>query len=321
MFSANSTVSDLSESALIERITHWLSRINPDAPEGIGDDCSVHQPSGELKQIVTSDALVYGKHFDKALPPEKAGAKLINRNLSDIAAMGGVPDRAILNLMFGPDLQIDWLAGFFRGLESAASITDLKIVGGDICSLAPGHFVSVLTILGTAERPLLRHSAYIGDSLFVSGELGGSLAQKHANFSPRLAEGRWLAGSGHCTALMDLTDGLAKDLPSLLGAGQSAALDLESIPIADDAHGAAKSSARSVMDHAFCDGEDYELLFTIRSSVSPDDFMRSWRRAFPGLRISRIGQVVAAQRTGAIIDASDGSALPFARGFEHFRGR
>lgn len=320
MFSEKPSVRGLTESELIGLITHWLGDLNPRTPEGIGDDCAVFQPSGDIRQIMTTDALVYGRHFDDSISAEQAGAKLVNRNLSDIAAMGGVPDRAVLNLLFGPNLDLAWLEGFIQGLRRAAAGVDLKIVGGDICSLNPGLFISMLTVLGTAASPLTRGSAQIGDAIYVTGELGGSLKQKHAAFTPRLAEGQWLAGSGCCTTLMDLTDGLAKDLPAILADGQSAEVDVHSIPVAHDAHLAARHSGRSALEHAFCDGEDYELLFTIQSSISRTDFMESWAQAFPQRRICCIGRVVESSGRALVIDAADGSTLCFVGGFEHFSG-
>lgn len=319
MFSGKSNVSDLTESELIVLITGWLGRLNPATPEGIGDDCAVYQPPAHLRQIVTTDALVYGQHFDTSISPRQAGTKLINRNLSDIAAMGGMPDRATLNLMLGPDLEIDWLKGFFTGIFEAADAVDLKIVGGDICRVEPRNFISVLTLLGSAEVPLTRHRAQIGDPLFVTGELGGSLLGRHATFTPRLAEGQWLAKTGHCTALMDLTDGLAKDLSNLLAAGQTARVDLDSVPVAADAHLTANRSGCSALEHACCDGEDYELLFAVGANTPVPDFIAFWQEAFPHVRISHIGQIVDASNQGKIINAADGRALPFAQGFEHFK--
>lgn len=318
MFSNNSTVGEISESALIEQITDWLGPLSPESPEGIGDDCAVHSPPADHRQIVTSDALVYGQHFDESISASQAGAKLINRNLSDIAAMGGTPDRAILNLLFGPDLELAWLEDFFHGIYDAASAVELKIVGGDICRLAPGNFTSVLTILGASKRPITRQSAQVGDALFVTGELGGSLAGKHATFTPRLAEGQWLVRDGRCTALMDLTDGLAKDLPNLLTKEQMARLDLDSIPISADALQTSRQSEKSAFEHAFCDGEDYELLFTVEAATSVGDFIAAWQQSFPGVRISCIGSVRKRNGDSQITNQADGETLPFSLGFEHF---
>lgn len=320
MFSGKPTVASLTESQLIDEITRWLGDCNPPSPEGIGDDCAVHQPAGDQKQILSSDALVYGQHFDDHTSAFHAGKKLINRNLSDIAAMGGVPDRAILNLMFGPDLEHAWLKEFVGGLREASCAVGLMLVGGDICRLEAGTFISVLTVLGTAEKPLTRRTANVGDAIFVTGDLGGSLEGRHACFEPRLTEGQWLGQHGHCTSLMDLTDGLAKDLPSLLAKTQAAKIDLTSLPISKAANRAAASSGRPEIEHAFCDGEDYELLFTLRADQNTSDFLAQWRRAFPGTRISHIGHVVEREEKGQMIDASNGDNLSFSRGYEHFKG-
>ncbi len=320
MFNHRSNVSTHSELELIERIQQWLGAVNPPAPEGLGDDCAVHSPGSASRQIMTTDALTYGQHFDHSVPAREAGAKLVNRNLSDIAAMGGVPDRAVLNLLFGPDLALDWLEAFFAGLRAAAEAGGLKIVGGDLSRLEPGRFSSVLTVLGTADAPLLRRTARPGDAIFVTGSLGGSLAGKHYRFAPRLSEGQWLARGGRCTSLIDVTDGLAKDLPGLLPENLSASIDLAAIPISDDARKAAADSGRSALEHAFRDGEDYELLFTVDAATDPADFAASWKTAFPGLRLSHIGRVIEGAEDGKLVDASGGVALPWTRGFEHFPG-
>ncbi len=320
MFSKKNNVSNSTESELIGLITQWLGTLNPATPEGIGDDCAVFQPAGDIHQIMTTDTLVYGRHFDNSISAEQAGGKLVNRNLSDIAAMGGLPDRAVLNLLFGADLELAWLEGFVKGLRKAGAGVNLKIVGGDICRLNPGLFISILTVLGTAPSPLTRGTAQIGDAIYVTGELGGSLRQKHATFAPRLAEGEWLAESGRCTASMDLSDGLAKDLSGILAKEQSAEINLHSIPVAHDAHLAAEQSGRSALEHAFCDGEDYELLFTIQSNVSEADFKMLWTQAFPQRRISCIGRVVESSGRAPVINTADGTAPRFTRGFEHFSG-
>lgn len=318
MFSNNPTIGEISESTLIEHISDWLGPLSPESPEGIGDDCAVHSPPKGKKQIITSDALIYGQHFDTSISASQAGIKLINRNLSDIAAMGGTPDRAILNLLLGPDLELPWLKDFFHGIFAAASAVELKIVGGDIGRTAPGTFTSVLTLVGSSPRPLTRRSSQVGDPLFVTGELGGTLAGKHATFTPRLAEGQWLSRDGRCTALMDLTDGLAKDLPNFLASEQMARLDLPSIPASAKAEQTSRRSGRSVLEHAFCDGEDYELLFTLKASARPEDFIAAWQKAFPYVRISCIGSIHARRGDSQVTNRANGEPIPFSRGFEHF---
>jgi len=322
MFTKNNqnAVSAIGEQALIQRINSWLQSVTLPPPQGIGDDCAVihHKTAGS--QIITTDSLTYGQHFDASVCAQDAGSKLIKRNLSDIAAMGGAPDHAVLALLCGPDLAIDWLEAFFCGIRACCETYAVKIVGGDVSGLAPGHFSAVLTLIGSVETTKLRTGAAIGDWIYVTGSLGGSILEKHIHFTPRLKEGQWLAKQPDCSALMDLTDGLAKDLEALLPHQSCARIDIQQIPIAEDALKRANSSGRMPMEHAFCDGEDYELLFTINASSSPADFARRWQHSFPHLRLSLIGQLAEASDKGATyIDQASNEALPWVHGFEHLK--
>lgn len=321
MFSGKPSIADLTESELILRVREWLGRVNPKAPEGIGDDCAVHFRGEVGCQLLTSDALIYGRHFDDRISARQAGVKLVNRNLSDIAAMGGIPDRALLNLMMGPNLALPWLGEFIGGLKDAALVNHLLIVGGDLSRIAPNTFIATLSVLGSSEKPVTRRSTRPGDLIFVTGELGGSIQGKHATFSPRLEEGRWLARQAGCTAMMDITDGLAKDLPSLLADGQSAQIDLSAIPIAKAAITESNHSKRPAIEHAFCDGEDYELLFTMDAETNRFEFHALWHTNFPDLPLTLIGEVSLFRQTSRLIDVANGSPLAFTQGFEHFKGK
>ena len=310
----------LGEVSLIDKINVWLGSVCPAYPEGMGDDCAVVTPSSNHQQIITTDSLTFGQHFDASVSAENAGAKLIKRNLSDIAAMGGTPDHAVLALLCGSNLAIDWLEDFFAGIRKSCEDASIKLVGGDVSSLAPGQFSAVLTLVGHVQETKLRHGASIGDSIYVTGSLGGSILNKHYTFTPRLAEGQWLAKQPCCTALMDLTDGLAKDLKALLPDEASAQIDLTTIPIAVDARTLAETSQRPLLEHAFCDGEDYELLFTVSAATPPADFERAWQQTFPDLRLSGIGQIVGSSASSPLlIDAATNEALPWTEGFEHLR--
>lgn len=313
------TVASIQEKALIGVIKEWLGPISPPCPHGIGDDCAVIEP--QLKrQIITVDALTYGSHFDHSVSAQQAGAKLIKRNLSDIAAMGGNPEHAVLALLCGSDLKTEWLKSFFTGIRSSCEAHTLQIVGGDISSLPKGQFSAVLTVVGTIESTKLRNGAGLGDQIYVTGDLGGSILQKHYTFTPRLAEGKWLAQHESCTALMDITDGLAKDLQSILPKHSNASIKVHSIPLANDAHTIAQGSGQSPLKHAFCDGEDYELLFTIRHDTHSSDFEAAWASAFPKLKLSHIGQITPSDNSSSIyIDSTTNEALPWTDGFEHLR--
>ncbi|MGB0409606.1 MAG: thiamine-phosphate kinase [Opitutales bacterium] len=322
MFSelAENNLSSLGESSLIERIQSWLGSVVPPPPQGMGDDCAVLEvPEGQY-QLLTTDSLTYGQHFSDQVSPKHAGMKLIHRNLSDIAAMGGAPGSALLNLLMGPDLSIDWLHEFIDGIRESCHRYNVQIVGGDVSRIAPGHFSAALTLCGHIEgMPRLRKGAAIGDSIYVTGTLGGSIVSKHFSFEPRLREGQWLAKRSEVTAMMDLTDGLGKDLSALLPVNASAAVERSALPLSEDAQTCSAEDGRSAEAHAFCDGEDYELLFTVAAETNRAQFESSWNEAFPGLRLSRIGGIINSHPAGRYIDAQDKQALPWVMGFEHFK--
>ncbi|MCR5184444.1 MAG: thiamine-phosphate kinase [Opitutales bacterium] len=294
------SVSDWRESGLLREIARWMAAF-PKASAAIDDDCALLEVSRE-RRLVTVDSLIYGRHFDDAVEAYWAGRKLLARNLSDIAADGGQPSDAVLALVMSGDVAKGWLKDFYRGILENCVRYGLRLVGGDVASVAgTGFFSATLTLTGFGGTRVLRRSgARAGDFICVSGTLGGSLKSgRHFRFEPRLALGRLLAEENLATACMDLTDGLAKDLPALVPAGTHAELDLAAIPL---------SAAAEGVGSAFSDGEDYELLFT----VAPENFERLLSRS-GDLKISKIGSIVAGTAS-----AGTPFGLPFGGGFEHF---
>jgi len=258
--------------------------------------------------------VILGRHLEADCDGIRAGAKLVNRNLSDLAAAGATPSDALLSLVIGPDVDATWLTDFAHGAGRAAAKAGLRIVGGDICRGAQGSFLGTLAVQGFAHRILTRKTAAQGDALFVTGQLGGSLYGKHLDFAPRLAEGEWLCGHGEVTACTDLSDGLAKDLPGLLGPKLDARVDLASLPVSDAAKSLAKSDGKPDLEHALQDGEDYELLFAV-SADRADLLEASFRKAFPLTPLTRLGTIEAG--TGLARDLADGEPIKV-RGFGHF---
>lgn len=292
------------EERLINAIRQWLGDVAPPTPRGMGDDCAVLPPSSRV-QLLTVDPVIFGRHFDASATPAAVGAKLLKRNVSDIAAMGGRPRQAVIALTLDPRVSRRWLAQFHRGLASAARRCGVEVVGGDVAQGA--GFSASLTLLGTASgrRVLTRRGARRGDHILVTGVLGGSVKSGHHwRFTPRLAEGAWLVRQPAVRSMMDVSDGLAKDLHALEPANARAALDASSLPI----------RAGATLRQALCEGEDYELVFTLSAQADPASFLRRWRRRFPRTRISRIGQFCAA-------DEFPPHALTLAdyHGYEHLR--
>ena len=305
------------ELRLIAQIRRWLGRASPRSPAGIGDDCAVLPPTRH-QQLITTDPVLYGQHFDDRVPPRAVGAKLLKRNLSDIAAMGGRPLAAVVSLALAPGTSVAWLREFYRGLAACARRHGVKIVGGDITQGPAGFFGAFLTLQGEATSPRLvtRGGARPGDRLYVTGVLGGSLLGHHYKFSPRLAEGAWLARRTEVCAMMDISDGLAKDLAALTPGGLAPALSAAAIPISAAARRCARRTRQSPLAHALGDGEDYELLLVVRHRADHARLERDWKRRFPQLKLTPIGSFVQKGRmpAGAL-------RLVDYRGYEHLRGK
>ncbi len=309
------------ERGLIERIRQWLGPVTPPSPVGMGDDCAVLPAAEAPGRLLTTDVITWGRHIDASVPPEAAGGKLLRRNLSDLAAMGGTPGPALLSLLCGPDVSLAWLERFFLGLRADCGRFGVRILGGDVSELAPGNFSAVLTQTGFAARPVLRTGAKAGDRIYVTGTLGGSLLGKHYTFEPRLEEGMWLAARGEVSAMMDLSDGLAKDLSELVPPGCHAALETPQVPLSEAAETAADGSGRTALEHAFRDGEDYELLFTHPAGDAAAGLEAEWAGRFPHLPLTCIGRLAADGKGPVLRDAVAGGSLPWTGGFEHFSPR
>lgn len=309
------SVSAYGESRLIAEIRRWLGSASPAAPFGIGDDCAVIPPT-RYRQLVTTDPVIHGRHFDDSVPARAVGSKLLKRNLSDIAAMGGRPVAAVLSLALAPETRVDWLREFYLGLAHTARKYRVKIVGGDITQGPRGFLGAFLTLHGDSAgtRVITRTGARCGDHIFVTGRLGGSRLGHHHRFVPRLAEGTWLARRPEVRAMMDVSDGLAKDLESLTSTGLSAALKPTSIPISPAARRAALVSRRSALAHALGDGEDYELLVVVAARTDPAHFSRAWKKRFPAVPLACIGRFVRPNEVSA-----DALKLSDYRGYEHLR--
>lgn len=301
---ARDRASGAGEAGLIRLISRWLGRASPRAPYGIGDDCAVLRPA-RGRELLTIDPVVYGIHFDDRTAPREAGSKLLRRNLSDIAAMGGRPLAAVVAIAIDPAVSLSWLRGFFQGLARESRRHGVPVVGGDITRL-PGAFVATLALTGEARvRAVTRTGSRVGDWIYVTGSLGRSFASGHHQaFEPRLAEGAWLAARREVRAMMDVSDGLAKDLAALTPAGAEAALQAAALP---------RRRGASVRE-ALCDGEDYELVLGVSARARRGAFERAWARRFPRTRLTLIGRFVArgAAPAGAL-------RLCDYRGYEHLR--
>lgn len=294
------TIRDIGEDALIARLVEKMPREFA-IEAGPGDDCAVVDCGWEdAFQLLKTDALVGRVHYEMDAAPEAVGWKAIARVVSDFAAMGGQAERFLVTLALPPETEVAWVEGLYAGMGRCLETYGAVLSGGETSSVPSGS-VPVISIAATGrvrrDEVVLRSTGRVGDRLFVTGCLGGSLAGRHLSFEPRVTEAAWLVKRHKPTAMMDVSDGLAKDLPRLAEAsGCGYRLERDSLPCA----------AGCSMDQALGDGEDFELLF----AVAEEEVLvlkASWPLEFPNVLLSEIGYLVA-----------KGEGDQLAGGWDHF---
>jgi thiamine-monophosphate kinase len=294
------TLAQLGEDALVRRLTRGLP-LASDVIAGVGDDCAVVKPLAKgWLQLLKTDCVVEGIHFTRGTAPQQVGRKAMARAISDIGAMGGEPQHALVTLLCPQDREVVDVEKLYAGLRKGAAEFGVSIVGGET-SCAP-LLAIIISLTGRVRKNecLLRDGAKPGDLIYVTGSLGGSLAKHHLDFTPRVKEAQWLAAHAKPHAMMDLSDGLAKDLPRMAAAsGVEFVVDESSLPC----------SKGCSPEQAWGDGEDYELLLAV-SARSAASLEKKWARQYPKLRLTKIGQFVTRGR---------GQTPSFySKGWEHF---
>lgn len=294
----------------------WLRKRTPAATRvlvGPGDDTAVLQPpSGPL--LVTTDMLLEGSCFRLAdAGPFRVGRKALAVNLSDIAAMAGVPTAAVVSVGLPRDGGRELAEQIYLGMRKVADEFDVPLVGGDTNSWDGPLSISV-TMLGeaTSRGPVLRAGAQVGDWILVTGPLGGSILGHHLDFTPRIREALRLHELADLHAMIDISDGLAKDLHHICKESHCGAiLFAGSVPCSEAAKEMSAQDGFTVLDHALSDGEDFELVFT----VSAEDGERLLRdQPISGILLHRIGEITV---RGYWIERN-GQRMPLEpRGFEH----
>lgn len=287
------------EDSLIQQLTSLLQQ-QQEVIIGPGDDCAVLPLDASHHLLLKTDAVVEGVHFLADEDPERVGWKAAARVVSDIAAMGGSPQAFVVTLALRGETPLSWCTQLYRGLQRCAEQFSFSIVGGETTRV-PSASAQLISIAATGKVPqqqlILRSTAQLGDRIYVTGQLGGSITGKHLDFLPRLNQARWLASNFPPTAMMDLSDGVAKDLPRLTNRSRLGyQLTLAHIPCTPGQSIAA----------ALHDGEDYELLFT-QPSDRCDQLESAWIVAFPNLPLTCIGEIT--QQTDH----------PLSGGWDHFQ--
>jgi len=294
------TIAEIGEDALIERLVRGLPQ-GDDVITGPGDDCAVLRSSkaGWL-DLLKTDCILEGVHFLSDTDPAAIGWKAMSRAISDIGAMGGEPQHALVTLLVSGERSVRYAEEIYKGLRRAAKQFSVSIVGGET-SAAPQTMISIALTGRVRESACVpRSGGTPGDLLFVTGRLGGSFQSRHhLDFQPRVTEAQWLAGTHRPNAMMDLSDGLAKDLPRLAEASHCGYwIDPEKLPINKGCN----------LQQAISDGEDYELLFAIPLGESA--IMESeWPSRFPDIPLTQIGMLIKDPAASTKLDG----------GWDHFK--
>jgi thiamine-monophosphate kinase len=217
------------------------------------------------------DQVLDGVHFDSSVhTPRQIGRKAINRNLSDCAAMACLPAAAVATVALPRGVGSDYAKELYRGLREAADPFECPVVGGDTGSW-DGKLAVTVTILGRSAgvQPVKRRGARPGDGIYVTGPLGGSILGRHMTFKPLVNLARMLVAAAKPTAMIDLSDGLSRDLRHICAqSGVGAVIEADKVPVHDDAHQAFRNDRVEPLQHALHDGEDYELLYTSREGAA-----------------------------------------------------
>jgi thiamine-monophosphate kinase len=333
-------VSELGEFGLIELLADIVDKTKNSQDLswqrlliGIGDDAAAWQGDSSI-QLATTDSLIQDTHFDLNITTwEELGWKSIAVNLSDIAAMGGIPKYALISLALPGELEIDCISNLYQGMAQIANQFGVAIIGGNIAS-ASRTMINV-TVLGSLESKsvLTRSAAIPGDQIAITGYTGLSAAglkmlkqklsfdaetsrllrRAHLKPTPRINEGQMLLRHG-VKAAIDISDGLIADLTHICKASKvSARIKKDTVPIHPVLQSNFKSDCQQL---ALSGGEDYELLFAASTNI-----IKRVKQAisFP---VTVIGEITeGAPGQVRLIDAT-GKTIPWQQGgWEHFKSK
>ena len=332
------TVREVGEFALLARLQQRLKHAEaPPVVRGIGDDCAVLRPADGHDLLVTTDTQEEGVHFRRDWStPQDIGWRCLAVNVSDIAAMGGVPLGAVVALSLPELLAVAFVEAMYDGMSDLAEAYDCPIIGGNI-SKSTERLSVTITVLGSAPRggSLYRATACVGDGIWVTGDLGAAKAglealihpqavaglptdavlSRYRRPLPRLREAQFLRQHG-ARSLIDLSDGLSSDLAHVCEAsGVGARQHADRIPISDETRRVADALGVDPLTFALHGGEDFELCLTAPPAVAEaleQDFRKRFDRP-----LTRVGTIQA--DAGVTLCHSDGSEAPLiAGGYDHF---
>jgi len=296
-------VDNLKEFELIEKIKKWVKQAKLAIP--IGDDAAAFQLKPNLLTLFTTDSLIENVHFRlDSISPADLGFKSLVVNISDIAAMGGLPMYATVSLGLPPKIGLSFITKFYQGLSEAAKLYSVTIAGGDLASSK--QLVISISLIGQAakNRLLTRNSAKPGDKILVTGRLGAAAAAGY-NLRPeaRVKQGAEAARLGVKTAI-DISDGLVSDCQHICEAsGVGGRIHADNVPV----------DGKATLENALSGGEDYELIFTADENTAKKLIDSFARKKWP---LTLIGEITKTKKV-EVIDIK-GNSIRWERGYEHF---
>lgn len=282
-----------------------------------GDDCAGVKTGGRDLALVSTDVVLEGSHFEGGASGAGVGWKSIGVSLSDCAAMGVEPAAVVAGVGFNRGVERSFAEDLVRGMKEITEKYGVDLVGGDVTSWdGPTAICSTVFAFCGEMDPVLRKGAAPGDGIYVTGELGGSIRGRHLWFEPRVEEGVFLARRGFASSMMDISDGLGGDLRHLIEEhGLGARIKEDALPVSAAAAEQAKETGKTAAEHAITDGEDFELLFTVRPAME-EELERKWPFE---TKLSRVGEVT---KQGLVLVKKYGVEESFDKyGYEHRFGK
>jgi len=327
-------LSQIGEFGLIDLIRKRFPATDKNLLVGIGDDAAVIKITPERFLIFTTDTLREGVHFDLTYySHQQVGWKAMAANLSDVAAMGGIPTFGLVSLGLPKNKKTEDVLRIYQGMFGLAKRFGCKLCGGDL--FLSSEIVITLTLLGEVEPEFLvrRSGAKPGDLICVTGDLGQSQAgleiiknkksskpswlKKHLQPLPRVNEARKLAKTLTLTSMIDISDGLSSDLYHIAEESKVGALIFaQEIPIGRSLLRMASVLRKSPLDLASRSGEEYELLFTIPKTQK--EKLQLLKRKTPGLKITLIGEIKEKKEGLKILDSKGKLKKLKKSGYSHF---
>lgn len=336
----NKTVGEIGEFGLIERIKKLIPQADQENIfSGIGDDTAIIKISPQKWLLATCDIQIEDVHFRlKHLTPYRLGSRAMAVNLSDIASMGGTPTYALVSMGLPSKFEVRQFDDIFKGMADELKKHSAYIIGGNLAHTSDNLVLDIF-LMGevSPDNILLRSGAQPGDRIFVTGQLGASAAgyhilekfgkdypeeyrhfvETHLQPTAKVEAGRQIAQSGYATAMIDLSDGIASDLRHICeSSGVGAEIFEHKIPYPEKMGEVAKTVSKNRLDLALHGGEDYELLFIMKSDTSSETIEKI--ESDGKIKVTEIGKILAKEGQYILVTADNKRHSLQPKGWDHF---